>query len=318
MNDVSILVPIYNVELYLERCLVSLFEQTYKSIEYVFVNDASTDNSISILHQIIDKYPDRKGNIKLINHKTNKGLAAARRSAIENSSSPYLLHIDSDDYIDRDMVQKMYEEVVLHNADLVLSNIVVEYKKSNAKIYMKDVTDKWEYLSMVLRRKTPCNIWGRLIKRDIIIKNQIFAESGINQGEDYQVFPKIVYYANNIRVVNSSYFYNRLNQSSYTNNITKYGISEIIQSQRILNSFFEKENKISYNLINESCVYTKLSLYSISDYSNYFMIDSSFPGINYKDFDLKYFHKIVLFLIDHKFYKLTYCLTRLFLLLFRP
>ena len=79
---VSILVPIYNVENFIEKCSVSLFEQTYKNIEYVFVNDCSPDHSIEVLEKVAKNYPNRINSIKIINHDVNKGLAGARNTAI--------------------------------------------------------------------------------------------------------------------------------------------------------------------------------------------------------------------------------------------
>ena len=80
---VTVAVPIYGVEKYIERCAVSLFEQTYSNIEYIFVNDCTCDNSMGILKSILDKYPERKKQVKIIVHEQNKGLGAARNTAIK-------------------------------------------------------------------------------------------------------------------------------------------------------------------------------------------------------------------------------------------
>lgn len=99
MLKVSILVPIYGVEQYIERCAKSLFEQTYSEIEYVFVNDCTKDDSIGVLNRVLEKFPQRKLQVRIINHEKNKGLGAARRTAILNANGDYILHVDSDDYI---------------------------------------------------------------------------------------------------------------------------------------------------------------------------------------------------------------------------
>ena len=83
MCQVSILVPIFNVEKYIERCAISLFEQTYKEIEYIFVDDCSPDDSVKILEKIIERYPQRREHIRIIHHKKNRGLAAARKEDCE-------------------------------------------------------------------------------------------------------------------------------------------------------------------------------------------------------------------------------------------
>lgn len=317
MNQVSILVPIYNVEKYIKRCLISLFEQDFSLIEYVFVNDASTDNSMSILRQTIAQYPERSKHVKIIEHRHNRGLAVARRTAIENSTSPYILHIDSDDYIDKDMVTLMYDKVCMNNADLVLSDTIVEYAHCTNKIGASWNGDKWKYLSLMLIRKIPANIWGKLIKREIIVNNSIFAQEGVNQGEDYQVIPQIVYYAKKICYAKSIYYYNKENQLSYTNNVTYLGLMNIIQSQEVLNAFFVDKKEISNDIMEESCIYNKLTLLSIASYENYPVIVSLYNNINCNKFKFKFTHKIILILLTYKKYRLVYCLISIFQLFFR-
>ena len=84
MEKVSILVPVYNVEKYISKCAISLFEQTYSNIEYVFVNDCTKDRSIDVINNILLNYPARQGQVKIIEHEKNKGVAAARNTAVNN------------------------------------------------------------------------------------------------------------------------------------------------------------------------------------------------------------------------------------------
>lgn len=104
MITVSICVPVYGVERYIERCARSVFEQTYDNIEYIFVDDCSPDHSIDILKNVIEEYPARKPNVRIVRHEHNRGLAAARNTAIDNAGGDFVLHIDSDDYIPSDYV----------------------------------------------------------------------------------------------------------------------------------------------------------------------------------------------------------------------
>ena len=99
MHKVSILVPIYGVERFIERCARSLFEQTYPNIEYVFVNDCTADRSVEILKELVEDYPGRKDAVKIISHEKNRGLAAARNTALENATGVFICHVDSDDWV---------------------------------------------------------------------------------------------------------------------------------------------------------------------------------------------------------------------------
>ena len=116
---ISIIVPIYKVENYIERCVRSLLEQTYIGIEYIFVDDCSPDSSISILKKVIKEYPTRIDQIKIISHEKNMGLPAARNTGLKMAIGDYIFHCDSDDYVEKDMIEKMYQTAKEKDADIV-------------------------------------------------------------------------------------------------------------------------------------------------------------------------------------------------------
>ena len=100
MPKVSVVIPVYGVEKYIERCARSLFEQTLDDIEYIFVNDCTKDRSIDILNEVINDYPARKQQIRIVHHKENKGLPFARQSGWQVATGEYVANCDSDDWVD--------------------------------------------------------------------------------------------------------------------------------------------------------------------------------------------------------------------------
>lgn len=104
--SVSVIVPIYKVEKYIERCAISLLSQTLKDIEYIFINDNSPDKSMDILSQCIQKYPSRSKQIKIITHQQNLGSAAARNDGTKIATGQYIIHCDGDDWVEKDMYEK--------------------------------------------------------------------------------------------------------------------------------------------------------------------------------------------------------------------
>ena len=102
---VSVIVPIYNVEAYIERCAISLFEQTLDDIEYIFVNDCTPDNSMMILSEVLSRYPQRKEQVRIINQPKNQGAAKAREDGIKEARGEYIIHCDSDDWVDKNIYQ---------------------------------------------------------------------------------------------------------------------------------------------------------------------------------------------------------------------
>ena len=125
---VTICVPIYNVEPFFERCIRSLFEQTYDSIEYIFVDDCSPDNCIKILKETQCDYPERVPHVHIIRHEKNRGLSAARNTAVAHCQTDFLLHVDSDDFLERDAVEKLVNEQQEDDYDIVTGNAEVVYE----------------------------------------------------------------------------------------------------------------------------------------------------------------------------------------------
>ena len=124
---VSILMPIYKVEQYLEKTLDSIFTQTYPNLDYVFVNDCSPDNSIAVLSNVIAECPLVIGRVKIVRHSFNRGLAAARNTAVENATGDYLIWVDSDDFIEKTLVEQCVHVAETKKCDIVLYNICALY-----------------------------------------------------------------------------------------------------------------------------------------------------------------------------------------------
>lgn len=116
---VSILVPIYGVEQYIERRARSLFEQTCQELEYVFVNDCTPDKSMELLSGVLEDYPERKGAVKIVNHEKNRGLAASRNTGVENATGEFVCLVDSDDWLERNAVEVLLEGQQKKDADMV-------------------------------------------------------------------------------------------------------------------------------------------------------------------------------------------------------
>ena len=130
----SVIVPIYNVELYIEKCIRSLFEQTLLEIEYVFVDDKSPDRSVEILNDILEDYPSRKSNVKLISNAFNMGIGGTRQVGINNASGKYIIHCDPDDWVDVDYYEKLVAKAENEDCGMVLSDYYVEHL--NKSIYI--------------------------------------------------------------------------------------------------------------------------------------------------------------------------------------
>lgn len=193
---VSVCVPVYNAERYIEKCVQRLMEQTFDNLEYIFVNDDTPDSSFDILHKVIEEYPDRKSQIKIINHDKNRGVCEARKTAIYASKGEYIIHCDPDDLPELDYIQQLYEAAIENDADIVWCDYL-SFIGDNESIYHSQKPSKSLEPSAVLNdmidgNKTG-NLWSHLVKREIVFDDDIIFPSW-NFGEDislmFQYFNK--------------------------------------------------------------------------------------------------------------------------------
>ncbi len=251
---VSILVPIYNVEDYIERCARSVFEQTYQNLEYVFVDDGTPDASIDILKKVIEDYPNRKDCIRIIRHEQNKGLAAARNTAIASCHGDYILHVDSDDWLEYDAVELLAQCQQETDADIVYTNGYYCHKQESYKVNCRAwFTDKEMLLKSFLQDKATISIWSKLIKKSLYTDNNIKCDERGCYYEDFQVLSRLIYYSQKIVCLDAFiYHYDRSNPSSIVMNIPH---SIDIQRQGLLSiqvvrDFFQDKEQHYFDLVN--------------------------------------------------------------------
>lgn len=257
---VSVIVPIYKVELYIMKCANSLFSQSLDSIEYIFVDDCSPDNSITLLKSVLEKYPIRIKDTKFLHHSKNRGLAAARNTGILSVSGEYIIFCDSDDWIDENMYEIMYNTAVKENSDIVVCDYVSEYSKRKI-CYSQSFSEKPnEFLEALLSGKLHNGLWNKLIKKDLYDCLDFFWTEGINMWEDVSIVPRVAFYAKKIdHIPQAFYHYNQMNFNSYTQVWSEASINNVFEVVGIIDSFFKSHSKGLENDI----VYFKLSAKNI-------------------------------------------------------
>ena len=227
---VSILVPVCNVEVYIERCARSAFEQTYQNLEFIFVDDATPDSSIDVLQQVITKYPERRDNNKILHHDCNKGLAAARNTAVAASRGDFVIHVDSDDWLEPEAVELLIKRQQETDADIVYTRGNFLEKQGSVKIDCRGWSiDRETLLTNLLKDKATMCIWSKLIRRSLYTDHYIRCDVHGSYYEDYQALTRLVYYAKTIARLDAYiYHYDRANPNSI---VTKALNSLEIQQQ---------------------------------------------------------------------------------------
>jgi glycosyltransferase involved in cell wall biosynthesis len=261
MIKISVLVPVYSVEKYIERCARSLFEQKLDDIEYIFVDDASPDKSIEILEHIISEYPAKKNCIKIIKHEINKGLAQARNTGLNAAKGKYIYIIDSDDYIEPDTLKLLYIQAEINDADVVFSDYFVQFENYSVVYKFPPILSKSMCLTGVLNRSISAHFWTKLILRDVFEKNHIRVPLGLDVGEDMATFPRVLYYVEKIvQVKKPLYHYVQYNVNAYTRNVSEKSINNYVGVLNYLESFFSDKEEIYRDAIRKNKIITKLEL----------------------------------------------------------
>lgn len=301
---ISILVPVFNVEKYIECCVTSLLEQTFENIEYVFVNDCTPDKSIEILKNTLEKYPQRKEHVKIIHNNDNKGVGSTRNIAFQNSSGKYILYIDSDDYVEKEMVELLFNKIKKENADIAVCDFLIEQRKGS-KIAIDNVYDSKEknIRSVIEAKFSFSSLVNKLISAELFAKCQAIPE-GMNFGEDRLMMMQLYYYANNIVKVNKALYHYVNNNASISHSISENHFQNTVLRWNMIEEFYKKQNV--YDKYKDIIGLTKVKS------KGEIMLNTNHPYLLKKNADMfsedetKYFHqltpdkKIILSLVRKK------------------
>lgn len=236
-HRISVIVPIYNTEQYLPRCIDSILSQTFTDFELLLIDDGSKDDS----GKICDEYAAKDARVRVF-HKENGGVSSARNLGLDCAIGEWVTFVDSDDWIGNTMYQEMYEDVIHEKADIaycdinmVFSNLercwkAAKYDSSKVQFLNNFIASEWTSL---------CNI---LVKRRLFTENQIRNPEDFRFAEDYHVATRLMYFAKKVCYVPKPlYCYNRINESSALHNFS----SDHYEKERLVNldiiAFFIKE-----------------------------------------------------------------------------
>lgn len=212
MPKISVIVPIFNVEKYLNQCLDSIIAQTFTDWECILIDDDSPDNS----GKICDEYAEKDSRFIVI-HQENAGSAEARNVGLKNAKGEYIICVDSDDWIEKNYLEELYNVAFENGADVVGCNLIREYPRKSVaiKILMPETTK--ECISSLLTGTLQGYLHVKLIKKNLLIENNISFIKGINMCEDLIFSVKVFYFAEKIFKVDTGLYHYRYNPVSISN-----------------------------------------------------------------------------------------------------
>ncbi len=219
---VSVIVPIYNAEIYLERCINSIINQTYQNLEIILVDDGSTDNS----SETCDKFQQRDSRIRVI-HKENGGVVSARRAGIQSARGIYVAYLDSDDWIESDMYEELVCQIVQNNADIVTSGLYRDYPNSTIKEFdnlsegvydlkriERDILPVLMYTGIFYKAGVNIHFCNKLFKREIALQNQQKIDNNVRIGDDAAFIYPCVMDAEKIVITHKCFYHYCIRQDS--------------------------------------------------------------------------------------------------------
>lgn len=255
----SVIVPVYNVEKYLKRCVESILAQTERDLEIILVDDGSTDAS----GEICDEYEKKYGRVKVV-HKENGGLTSAWIAGVKASKGDYLGFVDSDDWIDMDMYKRMYTKAKEHNADMVLCGLVKEFENENRKnTYLTDRLTKSFYAEKDIKkeivpvffcdggfdsRAIPASRAMKLYRRELIVNNIKYCNDKVSIGEDLVITFAAFIDAKSIYAIHDYYPYHYwINESSLTGKHDREYLNKLIILRNQLMKINEEKSLYDYS-----------------------------------------------------------------------
>ncbi|WP_455664378.1 glycosyltransferase family 2 protein [Phocaeicola sp.] len=246
---VSVIIPVYNVEKYIVRCLDSILNQTMQDgVELIIVNDCTPDDSINLIR---NRLLDYQGNItvRIEEHNCNKGLAAARNTGLFVAQGKYIIHIDSDDFCELDMLQCMFDEAERTESDIVVSDFFINSCNKDRYI-LQDInfSNNRECLVKLFNKELRCTNWNKLIKRSLFTNNGLAYKEGINYGEDLLMCIYLFYYARKIAYIHKAFYhYFQDNLYSLVHIVKKSRLQDQISRTYIIEQFFH-DNEVGDNV----------------------------------------------------------------------
>lgn len=237
---ISIIVPVYNAEKYLHRCIDSILTQTFSDFELLLIDDGSTDNSGAIC----DEYAKTDSRIKVF-HKENGGVSSARNLGLAKAHGEWIAFVDADDKLDSKMYELLFDKAIYTNADIVVCDFYLDYGNTLKVVKsMPDSICKTDFIRFYIVSWSV--VWNMLTRKKIYEEYNIVFPDKMAYSEDFFVGIKLLYHAGIVAYVDVPlYYYNRVNYSAATKNIGANSYQMILKSEAGIVEFLTEKGVIA-------------------------------------------------------------------------
>ena len=222
---VSVIIPFYKVEPFVERCTRSLLEQTLTDVEFIFVDDASPDGSRAIIERVSAEY---NRDVRILTHEQNQGLPAARNTGLSEAHGAFIYHCDSDDYLEPTMLEDMYKAATAEQADFVYCDFYLDFGTSRREMTNPSYTDPEQMVKEgFLAGLMKYNVWNKLVARRLYSESGIVFPAGHGMGEDMTMILLATHATRSAHVAKPLYHYVKLNANAFSNTFSQRHLDDI-------------------------------------------------------------------------------------------
>jgi len=269
LPSVSVVVPVYNASAFIEKCAASLMAQTYTNLQFVFVDDCSTDDGIDKLQRVIEEHPGR--DCTIVRLKQNGGSANARLVGLQNASAQYVIMVDSDDYVAHDFVEKLAVQAQLSDADIVMCDFYYVTPGTTRRAHVVDFDGPQDCMAKVVNGQIHSSLWNKLVRKSLFDDHEIYPTPGLNFFDDKSVMYRLMFFARKIEFIDLPlYYYNIANAQSLIHSKLSVKIDSAFKLLGQMDEFY-RVNKVDADALTEALnqfkclVYGTTLLYATDD-----------------------------------------------------
>lgn len=244
--QVSVIIPVYNVSKYIQQCCISLFGQTLDNVEFIFVDDSSTDDSVKIIKDVLSYFPNRISQVKILSNKVNMGVSYSRQIGIDNSIGEYIIHCDPDDWVELDAYESLYALAKEANSDIVGCDYIKEYVNKSVVCSENIVNEKYAVISSIMSDGNIKGfLWNRLVKRQLLVEHGICFYTGLSLWEDMSVVIPLHIVAHKVNYLPKAlYHYRKTNYESIGTNLSVSKVESSIKATEYVELFLRRSNTL--------------------------------------------------------------------------
>ena len=237
MNEnimISVIIPVYNAGKTLSATLDALIAQTYQQLELIFINDASSDDTVDVLRKYMDNMLSIDSMVvRVISHEHNQGVAAARNTGLAHATGDYIYYVDADDHIDTNAIELLVRKALETDADIIGCNWYLSFGQNERKMNQPPLRSAKEAIQGIFNGTMRWNLWLFMVRRSLYEDFNIRFIPGMNMGEDLMVMVKLLAHAGIVSFIDLPlYHYGQSNEGSLTKTYSEKHMMEVTHNVR--------------------------------------------------------------------------------------